>query len=309
MDSTLNFLQEMIQLYSIALLGFLVRKFGIFNENTNHVLTQLILYITLPALILYSLNMPFSYHLMKDFLWLIAMSSYALLLSIFLAIWMRNRSQLNENQKSVYEGLIIFGNQGYIGFAVIFAIFGEQGIVYLTMYNIVLFILIWTYGIYLFSRSKATINWSKVFLNPGTFSTFVGLIILFLPISMPSGIANTLESLGKMTVPLSMILIGSLIADVKYNDFPLLLKNKYIWKAALAKLLIVPLLLLPFAFLSVPLPLLTIAVLVAGMPSAPTISIYAQEYNGDTLFASIGVIVSSLLCVITIPFLYFILSL
>ena len=159
-----------------------------------------------------------------------------------------------------------------------------------------------TYGIYLFSRSKATINWSKVFLNPGTFSTFVGLIILFLPISMPSGIANTLESLGKMTVPLSMILIGSLIADVKYNDFPLLLKNKYIWKAALAKLLIVPLLLLPFAFLSVPLPLLTIAVLVAGMPSAPTISIYAQEYNGDTLFASIGVIVSSLLCVITIPF-------
>ncbi|WP_235792605.1 AEC family transporter [Virgibacillus salidurans] len=304
-----GFIQEMLQLYLIAMVGFAVRKTKILNEETNYVLTQLILYITLPALILFSLNITFSIDLLKDFLWLVLMSAYILLLSIFLAIWMRKRSQLSKDKKSVYEGLIIFGNQGYIGYAVIFSIFGEQGIVYLTMFNIVYFILIWTYGIYLFTRDTVAIEWKKIFLNPGVLSTTIGLIFFLLPISLPVMLANTLESVGKMTIPLSMILIGSLVANVTYKDIPFLLKNKYLWKSAIAKLLFIPLLLLPFAAFSIPFSLFAVAFLVAGMPSAPTMSLYAQKFGGDTLFASLGVLVSSLLCAFSIPLLYFILHL
>ncbi|USK72105.1 AEC family transporter [Peribacillus asahii] len=71
MYSTGEFVQEMLVLYSIAILGFIVRKTGILNENTNDVLTQLILYITLPALILFSLDIPFSVTIIKEFLWFI----------------------------------------------------------------------------------------------------------------------------------------------------------------------------------------------------------------------------------------------
>ncbi|GAB3055318.1 AEC family transporter [Virgibacillus ainsalahensis] len=309
MGSIGSFLQEMLQLYLIAMVGFTVRKIGVLNEEANHVLTQLILYVTLPALILFSLNISFSYDLLRDFFWLVCMSVYILLLSIFLAIWMRKRSQLSQSKKSVYEGIIIFGNQGYIGYAVIFAIFGEQGIVYLTMFNIVYFILIWTYGIYLFTRDTVEIAWKKIFLNPGVLSTSIGLAILFLPISWPEILANSLESVGKMTIPLSMILIGSLIANVTYKDIPFLLKDRYVWKSAMAKLLFIPLFLLPFAHFSVPFTLFAVAFLVAGMPSAPTMSLYAQKYGADTLFASLGVLVSSLLCAFSIPLLYFILHL
>ncbi|MBP1970971.1 putative permease [Virgibacillus natechei] len=303
------FVQEMLQLYLIAVVGFTVRKTKILNEEANHVLTQLILYITLPALILFSLNIQFSFALLGDFLWLMLMSAYILLLSIFLASWMRKRSQLSTNKKSVYEGLIIFGNQGYIGYAVVFAVFGEQGIVYLTMFNIVYFILIWIYGIYLFTRDTVAIEWKKIFLNPGVLFTSIGLIIFFLPISLPVMLANTLESVGKMTIPLSMILMGSLIANVSFKDILFLLKDKYIWKSAMAKLLFIPLLLLPFAAFSIPFSLFAVAFLVAGMPSAPTMSLYAQKFGGDALFASLGVLVSSLLCAFSIPLLYFILYL
>ncbi|HLS07528.1 AEC family transporter [Lentibacillus sp.] len=309
MDSAWAFLQEMVHLYMIALIGFMVRKKGVLNQNTNHVLTQLILYVTLPALILFSLDIPFSFSLIKEFLLLLSMSAYILLMSIFLARWMRNRSKLSDRQKSVYEGLIIFGNQGYIGFAIIFAVFGEQGIVYLTMFNMIYFILIWTYGIYLFTKDKAQIDWGKIFLNPGVLSTLTGMLVLFLPISWPGMMANTFESVGKMTVPLSMILIGSLIANITYKDLASMMKNIYIWQAAMAKLLIIPLLLIFFTTFSVPFSLLMIAVLTSGMPSAPTISLYAQKFGADTHFASLGVMVSSLLCILTIPFLYVVLHL
>ncbi|MBY7144902.1 AEC family transporter [Virgibacillus sp. NKC19-3] len=302
-----NFALEMLQLYFIAILGFTVRKTNILQEEGNDVLTQLILYITLPALILFSLDISFSFELLRDFGWLLLMSAYILLLSIFLAMWMRKRSQLPKGKKHVYEGLIIFGNQGYIGYAVIFVIFGEQGIVYLTMFNIIYFILIWTYGIYLFTRNTVAMEWKKIFLNPGVLSTSIGLIVLVLPISWPAMIANTLESVGKMTIPLSMILIGSLIANVHYKNIPFLLKNRYLWKSAVAKLVIIPLFLLPFAISSVSLTLVAVAFLAAGMPSAPTMSLYAQKYGGDTIFASLGVLISSLLCALTIPLLYLIL--
>ncbi|SFB36245.1 hypothetical protein SAMN04488072_11934 [Lentibacillus halodurans] len=309
MDSASAFLQEMVHLYITALIGFMLRKKGILNQSTDHELTQLILYVTLPALILFSLDIPFSFFLIKEFLLLLGMSAYILLLSIFLAGWMRRRSNLPDRQKSVYEGLIIFGNQGYIGFAVIFAVFGEQGIVYLTMFNLIYFILIWTYGIYLFTNDKSQIEWRKIFLNPGVLSTLTGMLVLFLPISWPGLLVSTFENVGKMTVPLSMILIGSLIANITCKDFAFLMKNIYIWKAVMFKLLIIPLLLIPFAAFSIPSSLLMIAVLTAGMPSAPTMSLYAQKFGADTHFASLGVMISSLSGILTIPLLYVVLHL
>ncbi|RTQ91332.1 AEC family transporter [Lysinibacillus telephonicus] len=304
MDSIMSFSQEMLTLYGIAILGFIVRKRGILNENANGVLTQLILYVTLPALILFSLDISFSFTLVKEFLLLIIMSIYVLLLSCFLAKWMGTRSKLPEKQNSVYEGLIIFGNQGFIGYAVIFIIFGNQGIIYLTMFNLCYLLLIWTYGIYLFSKNDDGIRWEILFLNPGILSTITGLVIFLSPITWPDIISDGLEIVGKMTIPLSMIIIGSLIADVKYASLITILKNSYLWKAAIAKLLFIPLLLVPFAAISIPTPLLLIAVIVSGMPSAPTISLYAQKYGADAFFASLGVLLSTLLCIITVPFLY-----
>ncbi|MDQ6597623.1 AEC family transporter [Bacillus salipaludis] len=78
MNSVEAFIQEMLVLYGMAILGFIVRKKGILNENANNVLTQLILNITLPALILFSLDISFSFTLLKEFLWLVSLSVYIL---------------------------------------------------------------------------------------------------------------------------------------------------------------------------------------------------------------------------------------
>lgn len=306
MSSSGVFLQEMFVLYGIGILGFIVRKKGVLNEHANDVLTHLILSITLPALILFSLDISFSFDIVKDFLWLISMSMYILVLSCFLAKWMKKRAGLEKKQKNVYEGLIIFGNQGFIGYAVSFILFGEQGIIYLTIFNLCYLILIWTYGIFLFSNS--TINWKQIFLNPGILSTFVGLILFLLPVNLPVMVSSGLESVGKMTIPLSMMLIGSLVANVNYKDLFLSIKNRYLWKMAIARLLFIPFLLLPFAFISVPFSLLITAILVSGMPAAPTITLFSQKYGADTLFASLGVLITTLLCIVTIPLLYLILN-
>ncbi|MCZ2259868.1 AEC family transporter [Sporosarcina sp. G11-34] len=304
MLSTGAFLQVLVPLYIIAAIGFASRKMSILNSNANQVITQLMLYITLPALILYSLNTTFSTELLTDSAWLVAMSIFILCISVILASWLRRKAMLPEKQKTVYESLIIFGNQGFIGFAIIYLLMAEQGIIYLTIFNICYLILIWTYGIYIFTKREQGVNWIALFFNPGILSTLVGLVMLFLPYTWPRPFLVTFESVGKMTIPLSMLLIGSLLADIGWQEFRRYSKNLYVWNAAMFKLLIFPLFLFVFLFLHVPYPLLIVAVLTSAMPSASTTSVYAQKFGGDASFASFGVMMTTLLCMLTIPLLY-----
>src|SRR5690625_898112 len=246
----------MIPLYIMALIGFASRRIKILHSHANQVITQIMLYITLPALILYSLNTNISKDIIIDFAWLITMSIFILSISVFIGAWLRKKAALPLKQKSVYESLIIFGNQGFIGFAIIYILMAEQGIIYLTLFNICYLILIWTYGIYLFTESEQSVNWKTLVFNPGILSTLVGLVMLFIPYKWPSPFLNTFESVGKMTIPLSMILIGSLLADIQWHELRKYSKNIYIWIAAICKLLILPLFLFIFLFLHVPYPLI-----------------------------------------------------
>lgn len=300
------FLQDMLILFGIAAIGFIARRRKVMSKHTDEVLTGLTLFITLPALILFSLDIPFSTTLIKEFTLLIMMSIYFLGIAILIGAGLRKRTKLPQEQKQVYEGLLIFGNQGFIGYAVAFALFGERGIVYLTMFNLPYFFLIWTYGIYLFTKGR--VSWKAVFFNPGVIATLIGTLLFLLPIGLPRVISNGLEMVGKMTLPLSMLLIGSLLSSVKGVSFLSLIKSTSLWKIAIIKLLVIPLTLLPFVYI-VPAPLLFIAVITAGMPCAPTISLYAQKYGGDAHYASIGVMFTTLLCMATIPLLYGIVNL
>lgn len=304
MLSTIEFIEVMIPLYLMILIGYIGRKRQILSEHTNEVLTQLLLSITLPSLIVYSLNTNLSLHLLSDLLWLISMSIFQMSLSIFIAHRASKYANLTSDKTAVYKSLIIFGNQGFMGVAISFILAGPQGIIYVTFFNLVYIIMIWTYGLSLFRKGKGWSQWKYLLLNPGIIASSIGLIILFSPIQLPSSFVNLLESVGKMTIPLSMILIGSMLANLSFKTMLHLIKNRYVWYANFIKLIIIPCLLLFFKFVKVPFLLLTVAVLTAAMPSASTTTVYAQKFHADTSFSSFSVFISNFLCLITIPLIY-----
>src|SRR5690625_4829762 len=219
-------------------------------------------------------------------MWLVTMSVFVLSISIVVAAWLRKKAILPAKQKSVYESLIIFGNQGFIGLAVSYILMAEQGIIYVSLFNICYLILIWTYGIYLFTKKQQVMKWTGLFFNPVILSTLICLFLLFLAFSSPQLLLVTFECIGMITILLSMLLIGRLVADMKWSDFQHYTNNIYIWTATELRLIILPLLLLLFLFIDVPYSLLMIAVLTSAMPSATTISVYAQKFGADSAFAS-----------------------
>jgi len=305
----MSFYKELLVLYLIAAAGYVAKVRGILKKDADEVMTRLILYITLPALILYSLDFPFSVSVLKDFGILIFLSVFYLCTSCIIAYLIVRKSGLPLERKGVYQGLIIFGNQGFLGYAVCQALFSREGIMHAAVFNIFYLVLIWTYGIHIIARNLKSFSWKMIFLNPGTIATSLGLLIFLLPFSWPSVIYSFFQSLGSPTTPLSMLLIGSLIADLNIKEVWEISKDKYIWIGIFLKLLLIPMTIIPFGVFNIKFTVLSIAVLIASMPSAPTISLYAKKYGGDVSYASVGVSISTLLLPFTLPILYWLLNL
>ncbi|WP_221565393.1 AEC family transporter [Alkalihalobacillus sp. TS-13] len=304
MGAMLSLLGEMVMLYLIAIVGYVARKTKILPDSSDYVITQLVLYITLPALIMYSMDFPYDSKYMHEFGWLIGLSLTAIFIACAAGILLRKKATLPDDQKGVYEGLIVFGNQGFIGYAIIYILLGEIGILYTAVFNFLYIILIWTYGIYVVGRRNASFSWRWLFLNPGVIATTVGFFMFLQPYQWPVSFHNLFKTVGLPTVPLSMLIIGILLANLNASEVRNYLCNTYLWSAVLTRLLVIPLCLVPFIFLPVNPILLLVAVLVAATPSAPTIALYARKYGGDPYFASVGSSVSTVLSTLTISFLY-----
>ncbi|MCM3741327.1 AEC family transporter [Oceanobacillus luteolus] len=301
------FLQEMLVLYIIGLIGFFARKKDILNQHATQVLTQLILNLTLPFLILYAMGQPYVSGVTGKVFWLIPISFLILSSAIILTFLLRKVLQLPDDRRRVLEGLVIFGNQGFIGFALLSSLFPEHGPLFVSIFNLPYLLLIWTYGVYLFVGNKGNIPWRKIFLNPGILATLIGILIFMLPIHWPVMLSALFNIVGNTTIPLSMLLIGALLANMQLKQSLVLLKDKTMWLVTGLRLIILPLLLLPIIFFSLPFPLAATAILVTATPAAPTIALYSQTYGGDTDYAAFGSAWTTLLSAFTIPMLYILL--
>lgn len=300
----LQFIQEILILFIIALIGYLGAYRGVLNKKSDSFIMQFVLNITLPALILYSMNLTVDLSIIHELLLLLGLSILVMVYSIVMGIVLSKKLALPESQDGVFQSLIIFGNQGFIGYAVVYMLFGEIGIIYAAIYNICFLITIWTYGVYIVAKTNKKTSLLPLLKSPGLLATLFGIILLASTLYMPDAIHRSLEYVGMMTIPLSMIIIGSVIEKIPIRKLGILLKNKFLWMAAMTKLVFIPLLLIPILAFEVSSTVATVAILIAAMPSGPTTTLFAEKYNRDVEFSSVGVSLSTLLSILTLPFIY-----
>lgn len=298
------FLQQFTILFFIAMIGFIATVAKVFKEKSEKVFMQLILYVTLPALIIHSMNFPLTTSITTHFLLLIFFSILALIISTFIAHLLSKQFPLSPSQEGVFKSLLIFGNQGFIGYATLYLVYGDMGIMYGAIYNIPYLFYIWSYGFYIVAYEKQKPSFMQFIFNPGIVATLIGVILFMTQVQLPPIVSNTLQQVGMMTVPLSMITIGCIVGSVCKTDLLKMILNKNIWIAQLVKLFLVPIIFIPFAAFGISSIVIVVAILLSSMPSAPTTILVAEKYNADKRLATVGVTLSTLLSMFTIPFIY-----
>ena len=114
----------------------------------------------------------------------------------------------SEGKRRVLQFFSVFSNCGFIGFPIVNMVFGLEGVIYASIFNLFFTIFLWTYGVILYSDSKEKKDIKRILLNPSMIAVYIGLPILIFNINIPQIILYPTNMVGSMTTPISMIVIG-----------------------------------------------------------------------------------------------------
>jgi predicted permease len=212
---------------------------------------------------------------------------------------------VKNDKKTILHFANVFTNTGYVGFPILNSIYGAEGVIYGSIFNMFFVIFVWTYGLILFKgnfeRKELKVEIEKVLLNPSIIAVFIGIIIMVFNIQLPSAISSSMKSIGNITGPLSMIIIGAILSNVKIRKH---LKDWTIYYGITTKLAIIPIIIYSISLLvGDTSKAINTVIIMTAMPASAMTSIFAESFDKEKEYAAVLVSVTTLLSLITVPIL------
>lgn len=281
----------------MMMVGVILRKIKIITDEVNRGLSNILMNVALPCMILYSFNFKFSANMFKG---AVMVFLYSALIHIALIILSKILYyKFKDSEKNVYTFATVFSNCGFVGYPVIQGIYGSVGVFYTSIFTIPFNLFMYSYGVMLFTGEKSFKNMKKNLKNMPLISILLGTIIFLFSIRLPEPVINTLGSIGNMTTPLSMFIIGAMLADVSVKD---VFKDLTIYYVNFIKLIAAPILIyFVLKFLDADKTLLYICVILVSMPTASLIGVLAERYNVNKAIASKCAFLTTIMSLFTIP--------
>ena len=296
-------ISQMIILFLILTLGYFIFKIKLVDDNFTKQLSALVIKVTMPALLLSSVLDITERQPLRDVL-----TSFGIAVALFFIVMpivgflLAKLFRVKRNSTGLYVFMATFSNVGFMGFPVISALAGEVGLFYAAIYNLVFNVAVFTLGVWLVNHDKDGESSGfdiKLLLSPGVIAALLAIALYFMNIKLPVLLCDTIRSVGSITSPSAMLIIGCTLAkmDIKtvFSDWRL-----YPW--ILIKQIVIPILLwIPLAMIIKNEILLTVTFILFLMPVANNAVLFANTYNGDEELAARSVFLTTLFSLLTVP--------
>ena len=298
MELALITAQQVVVLFLLIGTGVLAVKTGVLRPEHKQALSNLLVYIVVPAMIVNSYRMEFSAEILRNLLAAFGMSTLAILAGAVITLLLTARKK--DSRTPIFRFACIFSNAAYMGFPLISALFGSEGLLYASAFVTVFNILLWTmgYGFVSGSSSPKEVVRSLV-RTPVLYAVIAGLAVYLLQIPIPNLIAQPLELLAGMNTPLSMMITGMLIAAGSVKS---IVTDVHIWKLAAVRMVLIPAVCLAlFSLLGFHGTAAQVVVLLECCPAAAITSVFAVQFGHDESFAAGSVVLTTLLSIVVLP--------
>lgn len=294
-------LNQVLILVVILIVGVVAGKKGIIAEGASKKLSELLLYITNPMLVLSSFFFEYSPEKMRNGLLVFLYGSGFFLFSILISGLLYKN--YDKKIKPILRFTAVFSNCGFMGLPMMKALFGDEGVFLGSFYLVAFNLFVWTFGLAMFSDIKVKEDFRKsmkqALLNPALIAFYIGVVVFIFKIPVPGFIISAVNYIGDMTLPLSMLIIGALVSTVKFRT---LLNDPKVYYASAVRLIILPLAAYGIFYLvGVPKIVMSVLVTAVAMPIAANTTIFAEMFDKDSVFASKSVTLSTIFSIITTP--------
>ena len=286
--------QTMLKLFLLLVLGFVLFKCHIFDEYTNKKISALIVNVASPMLIISSIAGVEGND--KSIVFLMIGAGILMYIGFIILGKIINRIfPFPKKDWPVYECMVVFANTGFMGYPVLLDVFGQEAVFYASLIHMAFNFFVYTYEILCLTKSDDSefkLNFKQL-LTPGIVLIFIGILIYLFDMQLPSVLMDTINSIGSLTAPLSMMMIGSSLAV-----YPI--KDSFVF--AFVRLIIVPFMtMIVCRLLHINPYYANITIITNAMPVGSMVLMLATQYNANVKIVTKNIVVSTLLSVITIP--------
>ena len=317
MSSISGAISQMIILILIACMGFVCAKVGYIDADTRGRLTKILVNVTLPCMIVVSGNNLDASQVADLILlaFLLAIAQFALLL---LCGWLCNvLLRTPPDQRSLYLFMAICTNTAFIGLPIISSMFGGETTLFASIFVMVLAFFMYSAGFAILAGKKAgegkegrdnvilriagsitDLPWKSI-CNPSMGSCLIAIALLLLGIKIPHVLASAMGTLGGITSPIAMMIVGSIIAEANFSS---IVKEARLYPTIIFRQLIVPIALL-FALraLGINESLVVVFTIMFAMPIGALAPSFAEQFGHDSMLAAKGTVLSTAAAFAIIP--------
>ena len=294
--------QRIAELFLIIFMGWLIVRVGILKTEDSRCLSMILLYVITPSVFFNA----FQIERTPEVLSMMGFSAALAVAFNVVLLLLARLAAVVFHMDVVEEASSAYPNSGNMAIPLISAIFGPEWVVFVTLYNMIQNLFVWTHC-RIFISGERKVSLRKIFWNINILAMVLGALLFFLNIQLPGIVRDTLNSVNSMLGPTAMLIVGMLMADLKMED---LKGYRHIWKPILFRLVVLPLVLIA----------LTRGLHVAGMnpqgetlvltalipafaPAANVVAQFSQIYGRDAKYAGLINAVTMLLCIVTMPLL------
>lgn len=307
-------LNQMAFLFSLILIGYLLTKSKILSPDAAGVLSKLESWVFIPALVAGTFISGFTVEKLSAS-WQPFLLGFALqLVAVPLALLFARLCSKDTYTRRIYTYGLAFSNFGFMGNAVVGAIFPEYFMDYL-IFTLPFWVMIYLWGVPSLliadaDKPQTLKNRLRAFLNPMFIAMLVGMLLGISGIRLPAFLLSLVETAGSCMSPVAMLLTGITVAGISLKKT---FTTPSIYAVSLIRLLLIPALLLGVLAL-VPVPeayrsVAVCAVASAAMPLGLNTVVIPSAYGKDTSVAAGMALISHLFSCLTIPAVFALLML
>lgn len=313
-------LGQMFVLFSLIFIGFFLAKIKVMPDNASLVLSRLENNLLLPALVLSTFINNFTVEKIGEYWRLLLISSVVGLVMVFAAILVAKCCSKDKFVQNIYTYGLSFSNFGFMGNAVVLAVFGDEILASYLIFTLPLWTLIYLWAVPTLlipaeGEKQTLVTRLKSFANPMFGAMVLGMIIGLLGLNVPGPFSALLKSAGDCMSPIAMLLTGITVAHM---DFKKVMSMKSIYVVSIVRLIVFPLIFIGLIYV-LPLEMIipadmiktTIVCIIVSlaMPLGLSPIIIPSAYGKDTSVAAGATIASHVLSCVTIPIMFYLMNL
>ena len=306
----------LIALSAVAILlleaapGFVFVKKKMLGEDSSAAFSKVLLYLCQPCLAVYTFSSAeFSVEKLAD------IGLFSLVTLVINGVMLGGavlilRRKFADTSYRVLTLAMAFANCAFFGIPIIEALLPEAAeglIVYTTVYATIMNILGWAIGIAIITGDARNISAKKIFINPAMIGIVIGVPLFLFSIDLPAVLFDAVSLIGKMTTPVSMLIMGMRLAT---TNFKTVFTSVKAYVAVAVKTILMPL--VSFAlvyFLPLPIEVKKTFFIICACPTASVVLNFSELCGKGQREAAASVLLSTILSILTLPTMVLMLSL